>query len=112
MKITLTKGETKNLQITVTDGDGAAVDLTGSTIDFAVRTSHADTTDLIALTGTEGGGAGDVTWDNPAGGIATLNIEPSDTASVDSGSYVHRLKLTLASGDVYYLDKDAFDIED
>lgn len=72
--ISLYEGATCIKRITYTDDSGNPVDLSGCTIRFDVTMDWPETA-IVSLSTSTGG----VTIDDPANGIATVTISPSDT---------------------------------
>lgn len=78
-KITLARGDTKALQITFTESDGSALDITGYKVYFTVRErgtlvnlpTNEDTTAEIAKVIT--------VFDDAVGGICTIELSKTDT---------------------------------
>jgi hypothetical protein len=72
------RGDTETFTLTLTDVDGAPLDLSQATITFTVKRNFGDATPFIVkddLDGIDIGGSGDV-------GVATITIEPEDTADL------------------------------
>jgi len=91
-KITLYRGETKNIQIDVTE-DGSPKAMTGCTPEWKCFSSHrnGDADAVITKTPTIEDGAG--TDDR-----LTFTLEPSDTSSLDTGRYYHEARITTGAG--------------
>ena len=103
--LTLRYGETRTLDVTVTDEDGAAQTITGSTFWFVVKDDWLDA-DLAALmTLTNDGVEVGVVITSEPGGLAEVHVTPSDWTEFDnepmryvyglvekdSGDRIHRL---------------------
>jgi len=94
-------GEDKQLQFTILDEAGAAVNITGWSINFAVATSPGAAA-LVSKSTASG-----IALTTPASGILTVTIADTDTDAIASGRYVYALKrmdnnteTVLAFGDV------------
>ena len=72
------RGDDRSISITITEPGGAATDLTGATLWFAVW--DADATDRIIEKDTAAG----ITVTTPASGVATVSISNADTASLEA----------------------------
>lgn len=81
--LTVYRGNTITYTLTVTR-DSAPVDLTSASIYFTVKTSVGLTDACAVFQKTTGSG---VTITSASGGIATVVIDPIDTASVTGGTY-------------------------
>ena len=90
--ITITSGDTVNIEDTITDSAGAAVDLTGASSTFVIYGSGSA---LVTKTS----GAGDITYGGAGTSVATVALAPADTASLE-GVYRYELQVTDSSGSV------------
>lgn len=73
------RGDSATLYLTVTDSDGEAFDLTGYTIKFTA-------TGRVTISKTSAVGGG-IEITNAAGGLATITLLTTDTATVGEYSY-------------------------
>jgi hypothetical protein len=110
-KITVDRGTTFLLTYNY-QRNGVAATLVGATVFFTVKSTEfdADSLDATALyknTKTTYVLPGD----NAAGGIAVLQINPSDTLSITPGTYFYDCKVKDASGDIYEIDEGRFIID-
>jgi hypothetical protein len=80
-------GDTNNISVSITDHDGAPLNLTGAAIEYKAGAS---------LTKTVGVG---ITITDAPGGICRIEIDPIDTAAL-SGYYYHQLVVTNVGGDI------------
>jgi len=85
-------GDSKTLEITITDSDGVAVDLTGATVKYAIALSS---TASAALVSKATGGSGITTASN----VATVTLASADTATL-AGVYYHEMEITTVLGAV------------
>lgn len=92
-------GNTRYIQVTVKKSDGTAYDLTGKTINFAVRLTKEGAT-LFSKSSPSSG----ITIINAAGGIFKIQIDPADTTSLADDNYYHETKITSGSEVVTVLD--------
>ena len=91
---TMYAGDTNTITVTVTDSAGAVVNITGATITWKLLEEQGGT---IALTKTVGSG---IIITNGAGGIFTIALAATDTASLLAGAYYHEAELTDTSSNV------------
>ena len=89
---TMWSGDTKVLEVTITDSDGAAVDLTGATISYVLQRNVNSAAATISKTTDDG-----ISITDASGGVFQITLDASDTASL-SGSYYHECQITDASG--------------
>jgi hypothetical protein len=81
-RLAMTRGDTQAFALTLTDGDGLALDLTDLSLTFTAKLRIHDT-DAEALI-VKSDGAGITLGDDPTDGTATLTILPADTESLTS----------------------------
>lgn len=80
-------GDTKRLEVTIQDADGAEVDVTGAAVTYVI----ADSAVRVAKTTDDG-----ITID---GAVVTVTLDPADTAEL-AGVYAHEMQITDPSGNV------------
>ena len=81
--ITITRGDSARIDITVYDAHGEEYELQeGDALVFTVKSSVNDKEKLIQKSG------------------AVININPQDTQDLDYGKYVYDVQITLANGTV------------
>lgn len=92
MKVTIIRRDHANLEITLTDVDGNAVDLTGGTLFFTVKNTIDDVDDdaLISKEIT--------TFSAPTTGVATVTLTPTET-DLPAGNYFYDVQFK-SSGNV------------
>ena len=90
---TMRSGDSKKLNITVTDGAGAAKDLTGATMIWRLAVRKHATSEISKAT------ASGIAFVSEVSGIAQVTIDPADTAGLD-GDYYHEAQVTDSSGDI------------
>lgn len=90
--IELWAGDTLTLGVTITNEAGAAVNLTGATLRYAIAPSHNHTTKSVSKTTGSG-----VTHTDAANGVAQIALLPADTAGL-KGVYVHELEVEDSAG--------------
>jgi len=90
---TLKQGEGKNFKFTVTDSDGAVVDITTSTLTFTVKRKKSDSTALIEKL--------DAVFDktDAVNGIAKVNLDEDDT-NLSPRQYIAELKVYFSASSV------------
>ena len=90
-------GDTVSIAVTVTDSTtGAAVNLTGASMTWALATAPGATA-LVTKTSADG----DITVGGAGSNVATVALEPTDTATLTAGVYTHELQVTDGGGNVY-----------
>lgn len=80
--------------------NGIAASLGGATVRFTVKSEEydTDTSDTTAAV------AKDVT-DGTVDGLATITIDPADTATLEPGTYFYDIKVETATGEIYKVDE-------
>jgi hypothetical protein len=91
--LALHSGDSKILEVTVTDGTGAAVDLTGATIAWQLAKSPGESA-LVSKTIGSG-----IAVTDAVGGIFEITLDAADTAAL-SGRHYHEAEVTDTSGKV------------
>ena len=98
----ITRGYTGRWDVSVTDSEGAVVDVTGCTFRmafYATPPARSATTDSgAALTLTSGSG---ITITNAAGGILSVIITPAQAATLTRAQYSFDLRMTNAAEEIY-----------
>jgi len=93
--IRLIRGDSKTYDITIKDGDGVAIDITGYTIFFTVKTSIdnnlTDTTAVIKKTITS--------HINPTEGKTQISLTEDDT-NIEPCVYYYDIQLKSIGGDI------------
>lgn len=84
-------GDDKTIEVSVTDKNGDAVDITSATIEWRAAKSHNKT---AAVTKTTSSG---ISITNGAGGVFQITLTDSDTEDL-VGSYYHEAQVTFSSG--------------
>jgi len=88
-------GDSKDIVVTVTDSNGAAVNLTNFTIFWKLTLLPTSSTALIS----KAVGTG-IVKTNPSGGIFTVTITNTDTATL-AGCYYHEAKIVDGSSNEF-----------
>lgn len=104
-KITMTRGDTLSVTISMTLDSETYTPVAGDTIRFAMkhpemnasRTQYLDDEPIITK---------DIPYDT-----CVLRLEPSDTADMDFGTYAYDIQMTYANGDVDTFIKGKFVID-
>ncbi|OGP69699.1 MAG: hypothetical protein A2Y80_02225 [Deltaproteobacteria bacterium RBG_13_58_19] len=99
-KQTLKQGEAKTLILTVTDGDGAPINLTGATLLLGVKKRKSDAAYSFSKL--------DVSFDKTQAdqGIITVFLTNTDTDQIP-GPYVGELKVTFPGAPPSTIEKSA-----
>lgn len=98
-KLNINRGTTFNITFNYLK-DGVAFTLVGATVRFTIKDTEydADTIDASAdvvkniTTGT-------------SGGVATITIDPADTAELTPGKYYYDIKVEESGGEIYKCDE-------
>jgi len=89
-KIGITKGDSEVIQITITDEDGSAFDLTGYTVTMTVRKcGNEEDADAILKKSV-------TSHLNPTGGITVIELSPTETDIVP-GIYIYDVQVSKAT---------------
>lgn len=86
--------------------DGVAETLVGATVRFTVKTAEysTDATDSDATI------VKNITTGDSAG-VATITIDPADTATLTPGKYYYDIKVEEAGGDIYKTDEGTIKLD-
>lgn len=97
--LSIFRGDSKTIRITVTDELGVAVDLTGWKVFFTAKESETDSDDdaVIKI---------DVDPTDPTNGIADIDFEPADTNDLTPADYIYDIQVIKDNGDVVTFIKD------
>jgi hypothetical protein len=85
-------GDSRDIVVTVTDSQGAAVDLTGAAVAWQLARSAGSAAAVVS----KSLGAGIAITDGP-NGVFTVTLDPADTESL-TGLYYHEAEVTDAAG--------------
>lgn len=107
-QIELWRGDEPEWQFVLSKG-GAAVDLTGATVEFTCRVGSESGALALNYSKTEGGaGDAEVTFPDASNGKVTVQPDAADTDDLDSdNSYVWDLEVTTAGGEVITYPRDS-----
>lgn len=95
--ITVVQGDTHKFNVTVTDENGSAFDLTSYTMTFTAKKSITDTTAAITSTGV---------ISNPTTGIGLITLTPTDT-DIEVNDYHYQIEISDGSDNVYTIVYDS-----
>ena len=96
--VTVTRGTSKTLELTVTDSANKAVDLTGARIIFTMK---RDSEDQLPLTQKASDDPLQVELSAPREGKAKIYLLPADTQNLDPKSYIFDVWVILSNGKRY-----------
>jgi hypothetical protein len=96
--VTMKAGEAKTIRFTITDADGAAVDVSAATLTFMVKQNKGDDAALISKSD------GDFDKTQAASGIIDLDISATESNLPAKDAYVAELKVEFSSSNI---DKSA-----
>jgi hypothetical protein len=94
--ITIYAGNDVALDVSLLDEAGAALDLTGTSLEWGMAERFADDAVLRKATPVE------IEVTDEVAGLATVHLDPADTATL-GGIYRHELRLTDAGGNIVTL---------
>lgn len=97
-------GNTRNLNYTVKDRTGAAVNLTGASITWRMAAAR-DGAALVSKSTSSG-----ITVTSAANGLFTVALAAADTATLEPGTYWHQATVTDGSGNVVTILTDTMQI--
>lgn len=89
--ITMVAGDTRTITVELRVGDAQQPLVTGDTVYFTVKEKACLDAKVLQKTVTA------FTVD----GLAVINIDPADTASLETKAYVYDIQITLADGKTY-----------
>lgn len=96
--VSVIRGSSKTLELTVTDDTDKVVDLTGATLYFSVKTLIEDSHPLFQKRSTN---VSEIEITKPRDGVARIYLSPADTQTLDPKEYVFDVWVVLASGKRY-----------
>lgn len=103
--LTLIRGDSRNIDVTIKDADGAAIDITGGTVFFTVNASDDPSDDTAAVI------TKDVTsHTDAANGLSRIALTASDT-EVDAGEYYYDIQYVDSGGNVSSREKGELVVE-
>ena len=97
--VSIFRGTSKTLKLTVKDGDGELVNLTGSTIHFTVKKNEK--CDEHALIQKSSANVAQIEIPNPTDGTANIYLTPEDTYGLAVGKYKFDVWVILPSTERY-----------
>jgi hypothetical protein len=95
-EIEIYRGSSKTYELHVTDAEEEDVDLTGARVILTVKCDLSDPAPLIQKDSAKG--ASEVDINHPLEGKAEIKLVPSDTQTMDAGTYIFDVWVELASG--------------
>jgi hypothetical protein len=104
--LSITRGDTRTFTHTITRS-AVAVDLTGATLSFMVKTDAYQADVDAVITKTIGSG---IVVSAPATGVAVTTVLPANTSGLAAGrlDYIWELVMTEANGVVTTVERGAF----
>lgn len=91
LRLSTQQGDSLVVPIALVDDDGDAVTLVDGSMKFAL--AHSPNAAAALVEKSNGSG---IVFDNEAGGLATLTVDPADTTDLPSGRYYYELEFTSA----------------
>lgn len=106
--LTVLRGESKTLQLTVKNTDSSPKNLSGGRVVFTVKRYITDVTPIFQKTSDS---APQVTLTQPTAGIAEIYLVPADTKSLMPMEYVFDVWLILAGKQYPVILPSIFDLQ-
>lgn len=105
-KLKFDRGTTQTIGVDYQNEDGTPRSLAGATIRFTMKTDEWDTnaTDTTAVI------SKNVT-DGTEAGAASIEIEPSDTATLTPGKYYYDIKVQESGGSIFKIDEGTITLD-
>lgn len=94
--LSITKGDTSKLTISVKDSDGVVFDLDGYTMTFTAKKNPESE---VAITST-------AVISDASSGVGVITLLPTDT-KIDSGEYRYDVEITNGGSDTYTVVKNS-----
>ena len=104
--IEIYRGDNRTFKVTVKDGDGVVVDITGASIKFSVKEEISDTSYVIQKTVGSG-----INITDAANGEYEVYIVPADTQNLDTKVYEYDSELTTSAPKVYTVVRGEFTVQ-
>jgi hypothetical protein len=109
--LTGVKGDTEKYDLTVTDAEGDALDLTGCGLTFTIKLNKLDPDTQAILQKAIGTG---ITLndqvDEDTKGTAVIALDPDDTAKLLERDYYYDVQLEVPAGDITTVVQGTFSI--
>ena len=96
--VTMTRGTSKTLALSVTRDDGSVPNLTGAKIAFTLKAAITDDRVVVVKTSSK---PSEVWITDPGGGKAEIYLIPGDTKNLPIRQYVYDIWVQLAAGERY-----------
>ena len=101
--LTIFRGDTINIDLTIYDSDGSALDITGYTFFFTAKTNKGDLDDGALI-------KEDVTnHTDPTNGKTRITLSKEDTA-VSIGNHYYDIQMKDTSGNITTITADRFNV--
>ena len=103
-RLSIFQNADKDFALDCDNADGTPIDLTGGRLTFTVRRQTGDAATSIVK---DSDTPGEIDFNvDPTTGLATLRLNPADTASLAIGKYRYDLWFVSAAGEQYPLIED------
>jgi hypothetical protein len=103
--ITMYRGDTNTITVTVTDSEGSVFDLTDYTMRFTVKDKSSDSDDLAKI------GPKTATISTPLTGVGVIAIDEDDS-NLKAKSYVYDVQITSTANNYTIIKDDFIILED
>jgi len=104
-KIEMYRGDSYDAEITITDENGDAVDLTNAEIIFSAKKNNSNTVSFSRKNTAAGGDATEIEMSDPTNGKFKLHIVPTNTSGLAVYTYDYDIEITISTK-VYTVIKD------
>jgi hypothetical protein len=106
--ISVYRGSTKTLVLTVRDQAGTAVNLTGAAIFFTVKNDADETLPVISKSTAV---VTQIAITNPTLGVAQIYLVPSDTQNLDTRQYEYDIWVVLSTNNRHCVLRNVLTVE-
>lgn len=106
--LTVIRGESKTLKLSITKSSGSPVNLTGGRLIFTVKPSLQSRDWLIQKTSDS---ASQIQITSVSGGTAEIYLRPADTKTLDAREYIFDVWLVFAGEQYPVIRPSTFDLQ-
>ena len=103
-------GESKVITVTVKDGTGEALNLTGATIEWVAKANEDEVNATITKNNGEGGGL-EILDQEANKGEFTITLAPADTEKLGGVTYYHEAEVIDASTNVSTVTRGMMEVK-
>jgi len=109
--ITMYRGDNRTERVTVKDGDGVALPITGAKVWFTVKEDldDADSAAVFQRKNTAAGGSDtEILITDGVNGVVEIYIVPANTSSLENGKFEFDVQVQLATGKTHTVTRGDF----